>query len=84
MTDLDNSDANEQLKFSILKRLPEVSFLLNCSLEICLMKSDPAPLLAQSCFCRCQNESCVKEKDVSMFVVVCWVTVCAWASVFPL
>lgn len=48
MTDLDNSDANEQLKFSILKRLPEVSFLLNCSLEICLMKSDPAPLLAQS------------------------------------
>lgn len=43
MTDLDNSDANEQLKFSILKRLPEVSFLLNCSLEICLMKSDPCP-----------------------------------------
>ncbi|KAA0721078.1 Gamma-secretase-activating protein [Triplophysa tibetana] len=27
MTDLDNSDANEQLKFSILKRLPEVTFL---------------------------------------------------------
>lgn len=41
MTDLDNSDANEQLKFSILKRLPEVSFLLNCSLEICLMESNP-------------------------------------------
>lgn len=39
MTDLDNSDANEQLKFSILKRLPEVSFQLNVSLEIGLMES---------------------------------------------
>jgi len=34
MTGLDNSDANEQLKFSILKRLPEVTFLLDSSLEI--------------------------------------------------
>uniref|UniRef100_A0A673M9K8 Gamma-secretase-activating protein C-terminal domain-containing protein n=1 Tax=Sinocyclocheilus rhinocerous TaxID=307959 RepID=A0A673M9K8_9TELE len=47
MTDLDNSDANEQLKFSILKRLPEVSFLLNSSLEIC----DSALLdYGKSCF----------------------------------
>uniref|UniRef100_A0A671L3V2 Gamma-secretase-activating protein C-terminal domain-containing protein n=1 Tax=Sinocyclocheilus anshuiensis TaxID=1608454 RepID=A0A671L3V2_9TELE len=29
MTDLDNSDANEQLKFSILKRHPEDSALLD-------------------------------------------------------
>lgn len=34
MTGLDNSDANEQLKFSILKRLPEVTFLLDSSLDM--------------------------------------------------
>lgn len=43
MTDLDNSDANEQLKFSILKRLPEVSFLLISSLENLSYEVRPLP-----------------------------------------
>uniref|UniRef100_A0A3B4TT87 Gamma-secretase-activating protein C-terminal domain-containing protein n=1 Tax=Seriola dumerili TaxID=41447 RepID=A0A3B4TT87_SERDU len=50
MTDLDNSEANERLKFSILKRLPEV-------LLLCVRSSVCVPGPTQRIFCYAEMRS---------------------------